>query len=195
MLAPCRRLVEIPALKLANAVTGEPARLATHVRLAARDSLLLIRFDCRHGGVTAALREDNSPLWTEDVVEVFLAFGAIPRSYFEFEANPLGAKFCARVESPNLSRDRMAVKTFTLAGYSARARVRRTTWSVVLRIPLRTLAAAAGEAACERTRLRANFFRIDRAAAEFSALFPTFNDPPDFHVPEKFGWFKIMGER
>jgi len=38
---------------------------------------------------------------------------------------------------------------------------------------------------------RANFFRIDRATSEFSALFPTRADPPDFHVGSAFGRFRV----
>ena len=39
---------------------------------------------------------------------------------------------------------------------------------------------------------RANFYRIDRDDPdEFSAWSPTFADPPDFHVPNRFGYLRM----
>jgi hypothetical protein len=180
-IAPTTRLVSLPALVLSDAVTGAAPRLATRLRLATRGGLLLVRFDCRHRGVVATMTRDNEPLWKEDVVEAFLSFEDPPRRYLELEANPLGARFSARVASPNLSREGMAVETFDFPGFEASVRIGPRRWSALLRVPLPAPPSAA---------LRANFFRIDRTAGEFSALFPPSRNPPDFHVPETFGLFR-----
>jgi hypothetical protein len=174
------RLVELPALELRDAVTGARPRLATKLRLAHRAGELLVRFDCRHAGITATMRRDNDPLWKEDVVEAFLAFEDPPRRYLEVEVNPLGARFSARVESPHLSRDGMTVETFDFPDFRANAGIFQRRWSARLRLPLRGSGL-----------LLANFFRIDRASGEFQALFPTQSDPPDFHRPDRFGSFRF----
>lgn len=187
-LAPTDRLVGLPPVRLRDARTGGAARLATAVRAGLRAAALCIRFDGRDAGVVATLRERDAPLWTEDVFEVFLAAEDPPRRYFEFEVNPLGAIFDARVESPELVRASMRVDaSWDCAGLSARVTLRPGRWSALLTIPLEPLF---GPEAPER--LRANFTRIDRGDEdEYSAWSPTFAEPADFHVPERFGVLRL----
>jgi len=189
-LSSTDRLVSLPALKLVDARTGQPPRLATSLRIGRRKDALCIRFDARDdgAGVVATHRERDAPLWEEDVCEVFLAPEEdSPRRYFEFEVNPLGAIFDARVDSPGLVRASMRVDTsWDCPGLSARVTVRPGLWSVALTIPLAPLSDGPTPAVW-----RANFYRIDRGASdqpdEFSAWSPTLADPADFHVPERFG--------
>src|SRR5690348_3963472 len=109
-LSPTDRLVALPALHLADARTGEPPRLRTALRLGLRRGELCVRFDGRDEGVVATQTERNAPLWEEDVFEVFLSPGdEPPRFYYEFEVNPLGALFDARVDSPDRTRATMRV--------------------------------------------------------------------------------------
>ncbi len=73
------------------------------------------------------------------------------------------------------------------AGLSARVTLRPGRWSALLTIPLEPLF---GPAAPQR--LRANFYRIDRGDEdEYSAWSPTFAEPADFHVPERFGVLRL----
>jgi Carbohydrate-binding family 9 len=62
-------------------------------------------------------------------------------------------------------------------------------WSVEWAIPfaaLGTSAPAPGE------RWRANFYRIDRAnGGELSAWAPTHAEPPEFHLPDRFGVLEL----
>jgi hypothetical protein len=189
-IAATDRLVELPALELKNAVTGRAAGLSTRLRLATRSGFLLARFDCRHQGIIATLREDNAALWTEDAVEAFIAFDWPAKRYTELEVNPLGARFSARVSSPKRGREGMTVETFEWTEFSADVRVRERHWSALLRIPL----APIGGGEIPRA-LFANFFRIDRSSGEFQALFPTLADPPDFHRPGSFGRFEVISRR
>jgi Carbohydrate-binding family 9 len=158
------------------------------VRAGLRDGALVARFDCRDAGTVATLVHRDEPLWREDVCEVFLSPFDPPSVYFEFEANPLGALFDARIESPEGRRETMKTDfSWNLPGLSGRSRVRPGHWSVVLTIPLAPLAPAG----IPRT-WRANFFRIDRGAPdEFSAWSPTLVEPPDFHVPATFGFLDL----
>jgi hypothetical protein len=59
-------------------------------------------------------------------------------------------------------------------------------WSVEWAIPFAAL--PGGRAPAPGERWRANFFRIDQArGGQYSAWSPTFADPPDFHLPDRFG--------
>jgi len=188
LLAPTARLVELPALRLRHASRGTEPRLATTLRLGCRDGALFVRFDGRDDGVVATLRERDGQLWQEDVVEVFLSPQDPPFAYYEFEVNPLGTLFDARVDSPDLSRATMRVEpAWTCSGFSARVRCGPRRWSALLRIPLAPMAPKGIPSVW-----RANFYRIDRDDPdEFSAWSPTFADPPDFHVPNRFGYLRM----
>jgi hypothetical protein len=188
-LGPTDRLVSLRPLELRDAVTGGAPRLRTAVRVGFRDGALLVRFDGRDDSTVATLTRRDEPLWTEDVYEVFLTPVDPPTLYFELEINPLGTLFDARVESPDLVRRTMgADPSWNLRGLSGRSRVREKRWSAVLRIPLADLA---GAGPLPRT-WRANFFRVDRGTPdEFSSWSPTWTDPADFHVAERFGILEL----
>jgi len=158
------------------------------VRVGLRDGDLVVRFDGRDEGTVATLTRRDEPLWTEDVYEVFLSPFDPPTVYFEFQVNPLGAVFDARVESPELARTTMRVdSSWNLRGLSAKVRVRPGRWSAVLAIPLAPLAPRG----LPRVWL-ANFYRIDRGARdEFSAWSPPLTDPADFHAANRFGRLEL----
>ncbi|MGH9317139.1 MAG: carbohydrate-binding family 9-like protein [Thermoanaerobaculia bacterium] len=187
-LATADRLVGLAPLFLTSALDGSLPRLATRVRVGLRGGALLVRFDGRDRGRVARRTERDGPLWEEDVFEVFLSPHDPAAVYYEFEVNPLGALFDARIESPDLRRETMRVETaWNCPGFSARVRLREKRWSALLRIPLAPMESGAPAAAW-----RANFFRIDRSLRdEYSAWSPTFTDPPNFHAPERFGFLTI----
>lgn len=177
--------MSLRAIELRDAIGGAPPRFRTAVRTGFRDGLLVVRFDGRDNGVVATLRGRDQALWTEDVYEVFLTPFDPPNLYYEFEINPLGTLFDARVTSPDLVRATMnADAAWNLRGFRGRSRVRSGRWSAVLTIPIVPLL----EGAAGRREWRANFFRVDRGERdEFSAWSPTGKDPPDFHEASRFG--------
>jgi hypothetical protein len=163
-------------------------RLRTAVRAGLRENALVVRFDCRDEGTVSTLTDRDAPLWSEDVCEVFLSPFDPPSVYFEFEVNPQGALFDARIESPEGRRATMRSEvSWNLPGFSGRSRVRPGRWSVVVTIPLAPLAPEG----VPRT-WRANFFRVDRGTPdEYSAWSPTLADPPDFHEAARFGFLEL----
>ncbi len=184
-IGPTERLVSLKAVSLLRTQDGAPPALPTAVRVALRDGALLARFDGRDRGVVATLTQRDGPLWKEDVFEVFLSPAGSPGVYYEFEVNPLGALFDARIESPEGRRETMrADVSWTCPGFAARAGCREHHWWALFRIPLAPLSP-------EAVQWRANFYRIDRGQPdEYSAWSPTFVEPPDFHRPERFGWLR-----
>ena len=187
-LSATDRLVGLPALHLSDASTGAPPRLTTALRIGLRGATLCARFDGRDDGVVATHARRDAPLWEEDVFEIFLAPEEPARLYYEFEVNPLGTLFDARVASPDLARATMRADTgWDCAGFAARVTRGPHRWSAAVRIPLTELCAGPLP-----VRWRANFYRIDRGAVdEYSAWSPTFAAPPDFHVPERFGVLRL----
>jgi hypothetical protein len=187
-LGPTDRLVALPPVQLKRSLDGSPPRLGTAVRVGLRNGALLVRFDGRDRGVVATLTGRDDPLWKEDVFEVFLSQADPPILYYEFEVNPLGALFDARVESPDGRRETMRVDvSWNLPGFSARVRRAENRWSALLKIPLAPMNGR-GDV------WRANFYRIDRGGSdEYSAWSPTGADPPDFHRPDRFGLLRLPG--
>jgi hypothetical protein len=188
LLSATERLVGLPAVHLMDATSGARPRLPTSVRVGFRSGALLVRFDGRDAGVVATYTRRDEPLWKEDVFEVFLSPLAEPRVYYEFEVNPKGALFDARVDSPDGRRATMAVEIgWNCPGLSARVRVRPDRWSALLTIPLGPM-----DPSGAAHLWRANFHRIDRGRAdEYSAWRPAYADPPDFHVPARFGELRL----
>jgi hypothetical protein len=186
-LGATERLVGGKPVALRLSGDGGRPRLPTALRVGRRENRLLVRFDGRDREVTATLKRRDDPLWKEDVFEVFLAPPSASGVYFEFEVNPLGALFDARVESPDGRRETMRVDvSWNCPGFSARVRRRPGRWSALLTIPLTPLSPESGGV------WRANFYRIDRGEPdEHSAWSPTGADPPDFHRPDRFGFLEM----
>ena len=187
-LSPTDRLVALEPVLLRDARTGAPPRLKTALRVGWRAGTLCVRFDGRDDGIVAMHTRRDAPLWEEDVFEVFLSPEEPPRVYYEFEVNPLGTLFDARVVSPDLRRATMRADTaWDCPGFEARVTRGPRRWSASLRLPLGALLSGTPP-----DRWRANFYRIDRGSGdEYSAWSPTFADPADFHVPERFGYLRL----
>ena len=179
-------------LDLVRAEDGGAPRWPTRVGLGFDGNRLEIDFDCTDDDPWGTLEQRDAPLWTEEVVEVFLAPGAAtPREYFELEVSPLGALFDARVHSPHGDRRGMVVDPdWDCPGLEWRAAARPGGWTATLRLPLAPLCGGAPP-----PRLwRINFFRIERprpGAPEHSAWSPTGVAPADFHRPARFGRLEL----
>ena len=96
----CRSLVQVEH--------GGPPRLAPTVSLFHDSERLFVVFDGADRETVSNLTIHDSPLYTEDVVEIFLA-PETPTSYFEIEVSPRGTTFDASVLSPDLDRRTMRV--------------------------------------------------------------------------------------
>jgi hypothetical protein len=161
-----------------------------------------VRFECVDPDPWSTFERRDDPLWEQEVVELFLAPGtADPRRYVEFEVSPNGVPFDAIVDNPDGDRATLrADREWDCPGLAVDAgRMRgghREGWWAELSIPLASVLEALGVAVAP-SAWRANFYRIDRPRDggddEFSAWSPTGRNPPDFHVPSRFGVLRLAG--
>ena len=166
-----------------DVVSGAEPQQATRVSAAwdAEEMRVLIRAEDTH--ISATLTERDAPLYTEEVVEVFLDPVGDGECYFEIEINPLNA-----VLDLVLRRNRSGYKKdFVWRCENLRTCVRREAagWSAELAIPFSSLAADPPQTG---EKWRGNFARIDRPPdipRELTAWSPT--GFANFHVPERFG--------
>lgn len=178
-------------VQLRLATDASAPRLATTVAVWYDGEHLSVLFSAADDHVVATHLRHDAPLYEEDAVEVFLAPERLS-DYYEFEVNPRGATFDARIHSPDGVRATMQVdRGWDCGGLFAAVRKiiepsGELTIDTLLRLPFASLgrsAPAAGE------EWRANFFRIDRhpGGDQFSAWQPTLRVPADFHVTGVFG--------
>lgn len=174
---------EVIGHALVDAVSGAAPQQATEVKIAWTAEAFCVRFAVEDFDAWATLTERDAPLYTEEVVEVFLDPVKDLESYFEIEVNPLNAVL-----------DLVLRKT--RSGYRKDARwdcdglrtsvIREPgAWIAELAIPFRSLGP---EAPAAGSKWRANFTRIDRpksAPRELSAWCAP--GRPNFHTPERFG--------
>lgn len=172
----------------------------TSLRARWSNTHLYLAYECADRDIWGTYTQRDDPLYDEEVVEAFLSPTADVRHYYEFEVSPRNVLFDAKVHSPDKRRATMTVdKKWDCPGIASAVRIQGSlddrhdvdnAWSVELAIPF----AAFPEAGAPKrgARWRANFYRIDRAdPPEYSAWSPTLEIPPNFHVPDRFGWLEF----
>ena len=173
----------VVALDLSESLSGSAPEQPSTLRMAWDGAELRLLFECVDSHVWATLSERDAPLYTEEVVEVFIDPVGDGESYFEIELNPLNT-----VLDLVLRKTRSGYrKDFAWECEGLRTAVRFTPvgWCAELGIPFRSLSAeppAVGDC------WRVNFYRIDWPVdreRELSAWSPTYR--PSFHTPERFG--------
>jgi hypothetical protein len=178
----------LPAVELRETVTGGAPEQGTRVSVAWTDEELRIVLDAVDTEPWATLTERDAPLYTEEVMEVFLDPVGDLESYFEIEVNPLNA-----VMDLVLRRSRSGYKkdlAWRCDGLRTLSRRTEKGWAVEMAIPFASLVADSPRVG---TRWRVNFFRIDRPRGrdrELSAWSPT--KLGTFHVPQKFGVIEFV---
>lgn len=166
---------------------GQPAQ-ATWFKTAWSEAELRVIFHAADTDPWATHTAHDSPLYEEEVVEIFLDPAGDLASYFEIEVNPLNA-VCDLV----LRRTRAGWrKDFSWHCAGLKTSVVKTpgAWTVEMAIPFASL--GPGLPAPGKP-WRANFYRIDRpknSPWELSAWSPT--GQPLFHVQEKFGFLEFV---
>jgi hypothetical protein len=181
----------VPFVTLGHTVSGHPVPHATVVRLVATPTTLWLRYDCADDDAWATLVGHDDPIYTEEVVELFIAAGSSqPARYYELEVNPLNTRFDGIIENPDEHRSTMTLDVSWDPPWQSWTAVDPAGWCCVMAIPWRSLGAVNGIGTW-----RANMYRIDRPrdgrASIESAWSPTVRTPADFHIPSRFGLLTI----
>ncbi len=176
---------------------GEP-QLPTEVRACWDERNLYLAFVAIDTDIWGTMRARDDAIYEEEVVEAFLCSGDDATRYFEFEFSPHNVVFDAKVECPE-SGDRRLMKVdakWDCEGLQSAVEVVGTLddrsdvddrWTVEVALPFAQIGRD-GRPPEDGEVWRANFYRIDRAGeGEFSCWSPTLSDPPNFHVPARFG--------
>ncbi len=176
--------------------TGGAEREPTFVRIWYDDTALHLGWSCDDADVSATLTARDANLWEEEVVEFFVS-PEQPARYFEFQWNPVGGVFDARVtnelDGRGLSRRIDVDRSFTAAGMTNAVRISRAPaktggqggWKVEVKLPFASLGRTAPRAG---EIWRANFYRYNRTRGEREELVswsPT--RLRSFHQPVRFG--------
>lgn len=173
---------------------GAPPHQPTRVEILDDGARLDVRFDCVDTHPWATLTRRDADLWTEEVVELFVAPGPVtPSRYYEVEVNPLGTLFDAEIGNRRGDRSAFEIdRGWSCTGVRVSAERTPRGWRAGLSLPWRSIS---NEEPPPRF-WRLNLYRIDRpegSPAEYSAWSPTFADPPDFHHPARFGLLERLG--
>ena len=181
------------AVNLVNSLDGSPARVRTTARLLWDDQFLYVSFDCEDPDVWATLTKRDDPLYTEEVVEVFIDADGDGRTYNEIEVSPANVVFDAyfpeRRQGMDLSWDSGALTAVTVQGTLNDPSDRDEGWRVEMRIPIDRLASVPHVPPRPGDRWRFNLYRLEhhgRRQVEGQAY-----SPPrvgDFHALNRFAW-------
>lgn len=181
----------VAPVELRDNLGGSAPAQATRVRTAWDDRTWRVLFEADDARPWATLTARDGPLWTEEVVEVFIDPVGDLESYFEIEINPLGT-VCDLILRRTSSGWRKEF-TWDVAGLVSHARPTPTGWAAELAIPFDALTLVTPPP--PETRWRVNFLRIDRPGgagteADLSAWSPT--GIRNFHRPERFGFVEFV---
>ncbi len=174
----------VEAVELREAVSGGMPEQGTAVRLAWDAAELRVLFHAKDAHPWATLTERDAPLYTEEVVEIFLDPVGDLESYFEIEVNPRNA-----VLDLALRRNRSGYAKsmeWRCEGLRTRVELGVAGWTAELAIPHGSLIGGGMPVAGDEWR--ANFCRIDRPPRQPREL-SAWAAPgrANFHTPERFG--------
>ncbi len=181
----------IAPVVLKDTVTGEKERQETRVKTAWDDAGWRVLCEVEDAYAWSTFTARKSPLWEEEVVEVFFDPVGDLESYFEVEINPAGT-----VKDLVLRRTVSGWRKdfgWSVEGLQSCAQRTATGWTAELAIPFEAVAAAVPIGG---GIWRVNFLRIDRPQgprtdAELSAWSPT--GMRQFHRAERFGFVEFVG--
>ena len=191
-------------ITLADADTGKPPRLATTVRLLYNRKYLYVAYACAADTLRATLTKRDDPLYTEDVVETFLAPSGSFRGFYEIEVSPLGTILDSYQLSSSLP-DGSYRKLYFNQAYTCTDLLTKVfvdgvlnqphaakSWSVEMAIPFTSIVGRDNIVPNPGDRWRANFCRIDYTAPGKPA-FSSWSSlgGHDFNRSYRFGWVEF----
>ena len=182
--------------------SGESTNTNTKAKLLWDNNYLYIAIECQDHYLISNFREHDSPLWDEDVAEVFLDPNGDGLNYIEFDVNPLGTVTDVFLAKPyyngghsnfkwNLKNPKVGVY---VSGTLNNNNDIDTGWVCEIALPFNSIKEADSSFSFpphDKDVWRINFYRYDyfiknnNTVSEMSAWNQT--DKRGFHVPERFG--------
>jgi len=182
-----------PAVELLRSLDGGKPSLKTVARLAYDDENLYVAFDCEDPDVWGTLRRRDDPIYTEEVVEIFIDADGDGKTYNEIEVSPnntvFDAYFPARRQGMDTSWDSGVKSAVLVRGTLNDPSDRDDGWSVEMQIPIARLASVPRVPPRKGDRWRFNLYRlehVDRKRVEGYAFSPPLVG--DFHQLSRFAW-------
>ena len=191
-------------IMLTDADTGNSPQLTTTVRLLYNQQYLYVAYVCAADTLRATLTKRDGPLYTEDVVETFLAPSGSFRSFYEIEVSPLNTildSYQLSYSRPDGSYRKLYFNpAYTCADLLTKVFVEGVpnqahgakSWTVEMAIPFTSIVGRDNIVPNPGDRWRANFCRIDFAAPDkpaFSSWSPLGGH--DFNRSYRFGWIEF----
>jgi hypothetical protein len=186
------------AVNLVNSLDGSRTRVRTTARLLWDELYLYVSFDCEDPDVWSTFTKRDEPLYTQEVVEIFIDADGDGRTYNELEVSPANVLFDAyfpeRRQGMDLSWDSGALTAVKVLGTLNDASDTDEGWRVEMRIPIARLAAVPHVPPRPGDRWRFNLYRLEhhgRREVEGQAF-----SPPrvgDFHALSRFAWLVFDG--
>lgn len=183
----------VPPVRLVLTQTGQPTGKETIIRMCWDDDNLYISYACEDEDVWSTYTQRDDPIYNEEVCEAFICPSCDLTSYFEINVSPRNVVFDALIFSPkhekgkktDVSWDCEGLRTAVVVDGTLDCRTDKDrAWYAQMSIPFKGLdrpTPKLGE------QWRANLYRIERSPLELQAWSPTLCDPPNFHVPDRFG--------
>ena len=181
------------AVELVRSLDGGKPSFKTVARLAYDDENLYVAFDCEDPDVWGTLRRRDDPIYTEEVVEIFIDADGDGKTYNEIEVSPnntvFDAYFPARRQGMDTSWDSGVKSAVLVRGTLNDPSDRDDGWSVEMQIPIARLASVPRVPPRKGDRWRFNLYRlehVDRKRVEGYAFSPPLVG--DFHQLSRFAW-------
>ena len=188
------------AVKLNDAVTGEPGRFQTEVRVLYDSTYLYVGFRCEDDYVWGTVTDRDGPIWDEECVEVFINPANVAHQYYEINLSPNNVLFDGCVLNrrtagkptetfqPLMDYHVQGIQTAVHVDGELGERGKASGWTAEYAIPFAELVGAANVPPQPNDVWRINFYRIDspeRGQRESYAWGTT--GTTAFHLPWKFG--------
>ncbi len=187
-----------PEVTLRGSFDGRTVSTRTTARLVWDDEALYVAFDVEDPDIWGTLRQRDDPIYTEEVVEIFLDANADGRTYNELQVSPhnviFDAYFPARRQGMDLSWDSQLQSAVKVRGTLDDPSDRDEGWTVEMRIPYEPLAEVPNVPPRPGDRWRMNLYRLEhprRRGVEGQSFSPLFVG--DFHALPRFGWL-VFGD-
>lgn len=181
---------------LKGSFDGRDVPLKTTARIVYDDTHLYVAFDSEDPDVWGTLMQRDEPIYTQEVVEVFLDANADGATYNELQVSPnnviFDAYFPARRQGMDTSWDSKMQTAVNVRGTVNDDGDRDEGWSAELKIPYATLSTVPNVPPKPGDRWRFNLYRLelpDRRSQSGQSFSPLFVG--DFHALPRFGWLQF----